>query len=77
VVALGLVDVDTPLSSSLLTKPLLENFQPTAIYGPGVEISSVTTGEGVGVYHSGTSKYNFGCHAEPCPTEGVVDCRIE
>jgi len=40
VAATGLVDADSPLDSRLLTKPLLDDFQPVAIYGPGVAIES-------------------------------------
>ena len=77
IVSLGLLDASEPLASTLLTKPLLVYFQPTAIYGPGVRIESVPPGSGVGVFHGGTSKFNFGCHELPCPTSGVVDCRVE
>ena len=81
VLALGFVDVDSPLDSSLLTKPLLEDFQPEAIYGheaiygPSVTIESVAEGTGVGTYHGGSSKFNFGCMEPPCLESGVVDCR--
>jgi len=75
VIALGFINSEEPLESTLLTKPLLENFQPTAIYGWNIALDSVSTG--AGVYHGGSSKFNFGCHHEPCPTEGVVDCRRE
>lgn len=75
VVALGLLDAERPLDSLLLTKPLLEDFQPTAVFGDGVARVSVEAPTGVGVVHGGTSKFNFGCHEPPCPTSGVVDCR--
>ena len=77
VVALGQLDAAEPLSSRWLTKPLLEDFQPLAIYGPGVSIPEVPAGVGVGEPHGGTSKFNFGCHQPPCLDEGVVDCRID
>ncbi len=75
--ALGMVDADQPLDSTLLTKPLLEGFHPTAIYGDGVDMDVVADGVGTGVYHGGTSKFNFGCDEPPCPTSGVVDCRTD
>jgi hypothetical protein len=75
VAALGLVDYDSPLDSLMLTKPLLEGFRPTAIYGPGVNMPEVPAGAGLGVVHGGTSKFTFGCHEPPCPEAGVVDCR--
>jgi hypothetical protein len=77
VLALGLVDTGSPLDSLLMTKPLLEDFHPSAVFGPGVDIQSVPAGVGNGVVHGGTSKFNFGCHDAPCPTEGVVDCGID
>ncbi len=77
VIALGQVDIDDPLASSLLTKPLLEDFQPMAIYGEGVTITEVSAGQGVGTVHGGTSKFNFGYHEAPYPESGVVDCRTD
>jgi hypothetical protein len=77
VAALGALDPETPLSSFLLVKPLLEGFQPSAIYGPGVSIDSVPVGEGVGLPHQGKSKFNFGYPQEQPPTTGVIDCRQE
>ncbi|HIA02426.1 MAG TPA: hypothetical protein EYN66_11025 [Myxococcales bacterium] len=74
-VALGQIDIEEPLNSLMLVKPLLENFQPTAIYGSGVNIPTVEPGVGVGVSHGGSNKFNFGCKKPPCPTSGVVDCR--
>lgn len=73
--ALGLFDRDDPLASTAATKPLLEGFSPTAIYGSGVSMEGIPAGAGVGVAHGGTSKFSFGCHSPPCPTSGVVDCR--
>jgi hypothetical protein len=78
VVALGLIDEKEPLNSKLLVKPLLEDFQPTSIYGDGVDVANVPAGVGVGITHGGSSKFNFGCYAPEspgCPTDGVVDCR--
>ncbi|MBX2799356.1 MAG: hypothetical protein KTR31_16900 [Myxococcales bacterium] len=75
VVALGLVSTSSPLDSPLLTKPLLEDFTPTQIHGPGISLSSVSTGTGVA--HGGTSKFNFGCHHPPCLDAAPVDCRTE
>ncbi len=81
IVALGQLDEDNPLDSTLLTKPLLEGFGPEAIYGPGVDIAQVPDATGVGVYHGGTSKFNFGFHGAegepPPPTSGVIDCRTD
>ncbi|MCH9682567.1 MAG: hypothetical protein K0V04_14110 [Deltaproteobacteria bacterium] len=77
VIALGQVDVEDPLGSTLLTKPLLEDFQPLAIYGDGVELTDIPPGTGQGVIHGGTSKFNFGYHEPPFPTSGVVDCRTD
>jgi hypothetical protein len=78
IVALDLIDVNSPLDSKLLVKPLMEDFQPTQIYGQGVDISNVAPGIGLGGSHGGADKFSFGCHAPgagPCPTSGVVDCR--
>ncbi len=81
VVALGQIDEDNPLESTFLTKPLLEGFGPTAIYGDGVTMPSVPVDVGIGVAHGGTSKFNFGFHGAegepPPPTSGVVDCRTD
>jgi hypothetical protein len=77
IVSLGLLNTDTPLSSLLLSKPLLDGFQPLAIYGPGVSMETVPTGDGVGVFHQGKSKFNFGYDQDQEPTSGVVDCRKE
>jgi hypothetical protein len=77
VVALNLVNIEAPLDSKLLIKPLLEGFQPTAIYGPGVDIPVISQGYGKGIYHGGTAKFSFGCHEPFCLTSGVVDCRKE
>ncbi|MCA9710553.1 MAG: hypothetical protein KDK70_32225 [Myxococcales bacterium] len=80
-VALGQIDEDDPLESALLVKPLLEGFSPTAIHGDGVSVPSVPPQTGTGVYHGGTSKFNFGFHGAegepPPPTSGVVDCRTD
>ena len=76
IVALGQFDTEDPLSSLLLTKPLLEGFQPLAIYGDGIEITDITAPSGFGLAHGGTSKFNFGYHENP-PDEGVVDCRTD
>ncbi|MBL4688665.1 MAG: hypothetical protein JKY37_29020 [Nannocystaceae bacterium] len=75
IVALGLIDTENPEDSSLITKPLLEDFTPTAVFGPNVAMPSMPPDSGMGIAHGGTSKFNFGCHEEPCPTEGVIDCR--
>ncbi len=77
VVALGLVDIENPADSSLITKPLLENFTPSAVFGPNVTMPSMPANSGTGIFHGGTSKFNFGCHDEECMTEGVVDCRVD
>jgi hypothetical protein len=76
-VALGLINEIEPLDSLILIKPLLEDFQPTAIYGPGVSIENIPDGVGKGVYHGGSSKFALGCkNGENCPASGVIDCRI-
>lgn len=79
IVALGQLDEEDPLESQMLTKPLLEGFAPTAILGDGVEITNIAPETGMGVYHGGTSKFNFGYHGAkgepPPPTSGVIDCR--
>ena len=77
VLALGLIDTESPLDSAMLTKPLLEDFQPLGILGPGVDRPTVAAGQGIGVAHGGTSKFNFGCHEPPCPADGVVDCSTQ
>ena len=77
IISLGFVDLDAPMNSSLLTKPLLEGFQPTAVYGNRVSVEAVEAPDGIGVSHGGSSKFNFGCMEPPCPTSGVVDCRIQ
>ncbi|MEM6929078.1 MAG: hypothetical protein AAF602_19220 [Myxococcota bacterium] len=77
VAATGLFDRDDPLSSSMLVKPLLQDFQPLAIYGDGIALEDIPAGSGLGVEHGGTSKFNFGCHGGDCITEGVVDCRTD
>jgi len=80
-VALGQIDEDNPLDSTLLTKPLLQDFDPEAIYGDGVDMPSVPVDVGMGVAHGGTSKFNFGFHGAegepPPPTTGVIDCRTD
>lgn len=80
-VALGHIDEQSPLDSLLLTKPLLEGFSPTDVFGPGVETTGITSPTGMGIAHGGTSKFNFGFHGaegEPPPPEsGVVDCRTD
>jgi hypothetical protein len=76
VVALGLIDEIEPLDSLIMIKPLLEDFQPTAIYGPGVSIENIPDGVGTGIYHGGSSKFGLGCKKDDvCPTSGVIDCR--
>lgn len=77
IAALGLLNTDEPLSSLLITKPLLDGFQPTAIYGPRVSMENIPAGEGVGVFHQGKSKFNFGFGQDQEPISGVVDCRKE
>lgn len=80
-IALGQLDEEDPLESLLLTKPLLEGFEPTAVKGPGIELTNIPEGTGGGIFHGGTSKFNFGYHGAPeeppPPTSGVVDCRID
>jgi hypothetical protein len=75
VVALGLVDLDSPLDSRLLVKPLAEGFQPTAVLGDGVDIVQVADGTGLGAAHGGADKFHFGCRADNCPTRAPIDCR--
>ena len=77
VIALGLVDVENPVDSSLITKPLLEGFKPLEVHGPNTNMTEMPAKGGTGIYHGGTSKFSFGCHEEPCPTEGIVDCRVD
>lgn len=77
IVALGFLDPVEPLDSTLLTKPLLEDFTPSAVLGDGVNRESIAAPAGIGVAHGGTSKFNFGCHDPPCPSSGVVDCRTD
>lgn len=72
------------LESNILVKPLLEGFQPTAVFGDnGVSYPNVPAGVGLGVEHGGTGKFGFGCHEEGenpphCPLdEAPIDCRTD
>jgi hypothetical protein len=78
IVAMGLVDDMEVLNSPLVVKPLVEGFQPLAVYGPGVNIPSVADGVGAGAYHGGSHKFKFGFkNLANIPDTAVIDCRID
>lgn len=71
---LDLIDRDEPLNSKLLTKPLPEGFQPTAVYGALEAVPTVTEGVGMGEHHGGDGKFVFACpNGQSC----AIDCREE
>jgi hypothetical protein len=74
IVALDLIDIESPLDSELLSKPLLEGFQPTEVHATGVDVTDISSGVGLGLQHGGGNKFKLGCSPPDCPTEGVIDC---
>jgi hypothetical protein len=74
----NLIDVDEPLSSPLLTKPLAQGFRPFAVYGARETIESVPEGVGVGQDHGGATKMSLFDQCDwNCREEGgaIIDCR--